>query len=148
VATSQHRRCCVHHRVRDANHVLAELFESLVEGLLIVLTLAFTETAKTRTVADVNQHSSMVYPVQRSNICDAVRVYENQHEIPRVENFAWSSLEIPLWSLLLPLLWRGYVTNLIDLAVGILEVPELAIVFVAKFGSVECVEVLHLLTST
>ena len=58
--------------VTQTHQILSHLLESLVEGRLVVLTLSLAEGDEAVSVADENQHSSVIDSVQRGNFGDTV----------------------------------------------------------------------------
>ena len=90
--------------MRNTDQVLTKLLEGVVKRLLVVGTLTLAEAAEAGTVADEDEHTSVVDSVERCNVGHRVGVDEDEREVLGAEDLAFLVLEVALWTLSAPLL--------------------------------------------
>ena len=80
----------------QAHHVLPKLFECLIKGLLVVLSLSFSIANQALAVSDENQNTPVVNSIQRGYISNRVAVHEHQSELIAIEDLVRLWLKVSL----------------------------------------------------
>ena len=80
----------------EADHVLLQLLECLIESLLVVLALAFTVGDETTSISDEKENTTMVNTVQTRHVSHTVRVHENHSELTSIKALLTLVLEVAL----------------------------------------------------
>jgi len=89
-------KACVDWRVpvhRQANEVLSQLFERMLEGAFVVFALALAVADNSVSVADKEEHTSVVDSVKAGDISYRVTVNEDQGEMGSGEDFITAGAE-------------------------------------------------------
>ena len=61
----------------EANHVRSKFLKGLIEGFLVVFTLAFAEADEPSFIADIEKDASVVDSIKSGHISHTVRVKED-----------------------------------------------------------------------
>lgn len=82
----------------QTHHVLSHLLECLIEGTLIVFTLALSVRDLASAVAAEDKDTPVVDSVELGDVRHTVRVHENKGELSGVEHLVIFHFEVALWT--------------------------------------------------